>query len=182
MFCPKCGVNNPNEGQFCRKCGCDLKLVSDAISGKLMVSGNDKIKKSKKKPTWEETLTLLFVSIAFFTISIFLAFQPMGAFWWFWLLIPAFATLAQGIGKIIELRQDQKDNIDTGSNGRVSLPESEGVNTLPPKYTDFVSDVIIPKRQPGDLVPASVVEGTTRNLEMDPEGETMSLPKTNKDR
>ncbi|MCB1024984.1 MAG: zinc ribbon domain-containing protein, partial [Acidobacteria bacterium] len=40
MFCPKCGTKNPNKGKYCRKCGSDLELVSDALSGKLSRSGN----------------------------------------------------------------------------------------------------------------------------------------------
>lgn len=180
MFCPKCGIENPNDGKFCRKCGCDLKVVSDALSGKLTISDHYNIKKNKKGTNWESALTLVFVSIAFFAISIFLAFQPMAAFWWFWLLIPAFATLAQGIGKIIDLKQDREDNIKISSSENAALPESETANALPPKQTEFVSDIIDIKKQPGDLVPPSVVEGTTRKLEMDSESETMNLPKSEK--
>ena len=42
MFCPKCGVKNPDDGKFCRKCGTDLNLVSDAIKGKLEVKTDKK--------------------------------------------------------------------------------------------------------------------------------------------
>lgn len=178
MYCPKCGIENPDDGKFCRKCGCDLKLVSDAISGKLTAGGNDKIKKSKKEPTWEIALFLLSISLALFISAVILAFQPMGAGWWFWLLFAAFPMLALGIGQIINLKQNEKDNIKISSDKNTSLPESETVNALPPKQTEFVSDVIDIKRQPDDLVSASVVEGTTRKLEMDSESETMNLPKT----
>ncbi len=171
-------MENPIDGQYCRKCGCDLRLVPDAISGKLAVSGDDKLAKNKKKTNWAEALTLLSVSIAFFAISIFLAYQPMGAFWWFWLLIPAFATLAQGIGKVIELNQDQKNNINFGSDRNMSLPRSQPANALPPQQTEFAPNTIAPNRQPADRIPPSVVEGTTRNLEMNPEAETTNLPRT----
>ena len=177
MFCPKCGTKNPNDGKFCRKCGSDLKLVADAISGKLTVSDNYKHKKNKKQPTWEGALTLVFVSIAFFAISIFLAFQPMGAYWWFWILVPAFATLGQGIAQVIELKQNREDKIKFSADENVFFPESEDVNALPPKQTEFVSNIPDTKHRTEDLVPPSVVEGTTRKLEMDSEGETMNLPK-----
>ncbi len=178
MFCPKCGTKNPDDGKFCRKCGCDLKLVSDVISGKLTVRDDGKIRKNKRKPTWEEVLTLLFISVAFFIISIFLAFQPIGIGWWFWLLIPAFATLAPGLGKLIELRQFQKNNINIDSDQYVSFPESAATNALPPRQTDFVSDIIGTQRDPGDRVPVSVVEGTTRHLDMDRVADTTDLQKT----
>ena len=96
MFCPKCGIENPDDGKFCRKCGCDLKVVSDALSGKLTVSDHHKKKKNKKEPTWEGALVLLFISLAFFIVSIILAFQPMGTGWWFWLLFAGFTMLALG--------------------------------------------------------------------------------------
>ncbi len=177
MFCPKCGVENPSNVKFCRKCGCDLSLVSDAISGKLTVSGEDKLKKNKKKANWEEALTLLSISVAFFIVSAILAFQPMAAFWWFWLLIPAFVTLATGIGKVITLKQDQRNDINIGSGENAALPRSETTTALPPKQTEFVSDPVHTTRQP-EFAPPSVVEGTTRNLELDTEGETINLPKT----
>ncbi len=178
MFCPKCGTENPGDGKFCRKCGSDLKLVSDAISGKLVASDRHK---KKNERTWEGALTLLFISFAFFAISIFLAFQPFGAYWWFWLLIPAFATLAPGIGHIIQLKQIREDNIKIGSAENVSLPESEMANALPPKQTEFVSNIPDEKHRTEDLVPPSVAEGTTRKLEMDSEGATMTLPKDGTD-
>src|SRR5215510_2699002 len=34
MFCPKCGTETPENHKFCKSCGTDLKLVSDALSGR----------------------------------------------------------------------------------------------------------------------------------------------------
>ncbi len=34
MFCPKCGIQNPETGKFCRQCGTDLSPVADALAGK----------------------------------------------------------------------------------------------------------------------------------------------------
>lgn len=178
MFCPKCGTENPTDGKYCRKCGCDLKLVSEVISGKLTVRDDGKIRKNKRKPTWEEVLTLLFISVAFFIISIFLAFQPIGIGWWFWLLIPAFATMAPGIGKLIELRQYEKNDLNSGSDENAALRGSSTANALPPQQTAFVSDIFDPSRDPGDRVPVSVVEGTTRHLDMDRVADTTELPET----
>ncbi len=178
MFCPKCGIENPNDGKFCRKCGCNLNVVSDALSGKLTVSDHSK---NKKKGSWDGALTLLFVSVAFFAISAYLAFQPMGAFWWFWLLIPAFATLAQGIAQVIALKQgDRENSINSNSGKNEPFPKSEAADALPPKQTEFVSNIPDAKHQTGDLVPPSVIERTTRNLEMNDEGETMNLPISDK--
>ena len=83
-----------------------------------------------------------------------------------------------GIGQVIGLKKNQADNIKNSSGENSALPESETANALPPKQTEFVSDIIDIKKQPGDFVPPSVVEGTTRKLEMNSEGETMNLPKS----
>ncbi len=180
MFCPKCGSKNPNSGKYCRKCGSDLKLVSDALSGKLTYGGNKKGKKKGKAPTWEEALTLLFVSVAFFAISIFLAFQPMAAFWWFWILVPAFATLAQGIGKVIVLRQERDANSEMIADETMAIPGSKTAGALPPQQTEFEINIPGSKHRTKDLVPPSVVEETTRKLEFNSENESMDGSKAEK--
>ncbi|MDQ3181648.1 MAG: zinc ribbon domain-containing protein, partial [Acidobacteriota bacterium] len=38
MFCPKCGIQNPETGKFCRSCGTDLAVISDAMTGKSSVN------------------------------------------------------------------------------------------------------------------------------------------------
>ena len=35
MYCPHCGAQNPNETKFCRGCGEDLRLVSQALTKSL---------------------------------------------------------------------------------------------------------------------------------------------------
>lgn len=180
MYCPKCGIENPDNGKFCRKCGCDLKVVSDALSGKLTVSNQSKKKKNEKEPTWETALFLLFMSLAFFIVSTILAFQPMGTGWWFWLLFAGFTMLALGVGQVIGLKKNQADNNKISSDENTAFPESKNANALPPNQTEFVSNIPKAKYQTGDLVPPSVVTETTRKLKMNSEGETMTLPKNDK--
>ena len=176
MFCPKCGTKNPDNGQYCRKCGTDLGNVSKAMSGKL--SSNNKLEKQKnKKSGWESAIGSLSMGVAFITVSLILGVSNMGRGWWFWMLIPAFAMLGTGISKIITIKQDEKQVIplDLPDNtNQVSTKEKEA---LPPKQTEFVSEMPDGRYETGDLVPPSVVENTTRHLEMDKESETMTLPK-----
>ena len=172
MFCPKCGVENPEKVKFCRRCGCDLSLIPDVMSGKLTVGDVD-----KNKPTWEAAMIFLALSLAFFIVSIILAFQPMGAGWWFWLLFAGFTMLALGVAQVLNLKQARKDKIEISSEKDASLPDAENAGAFPPKQTEPVSDIVDIKEKSGDLVPPSVVEGTTRKLEMNAEGETMHLPK-----
>ena len=34
MYCPSCGSNNQDEVKFCTRCGTNLEVVSDALSGR----------------------------------------------------------------------------------------------------------------------------------------------------
>ncbi len=183
MFCPKCGIQNPEDGKFCRKCGTDLKMISAALSGKFSnpESANQKSNK-KEKSSWESALGTMFGGVAFLIISIILAFQPMGNGWWFWMLIPAFSMLGTGFAKLIQLKSETQKGLagiklDDETSNQLNSNQSKN---LPPKQTEFVSNIPGLKYETGDLVPPSVTEGTTRHLEMDSEGETMTLPKVEK--
>lgn len=178
MFCPKCGTKNPNDGKFCRKCGTDLGTVSDAITGNL--PSKKALKKHKKeKASWESAMSSLFTGIAFLAISIILGITNAanGSKWWYWMLIPAFAMIGAGVAKTIQLKQDAKEKVSIDLTEDTKQINSQQQEALPPKQTEFVSDFPNSKYQTGDLVPPSVVENTTRHLEMDKEGETMTLPK-----
>ena len=132
--------------------------------------------KKGKTPSWESAMTSLFTGIAFAVISMILAFSAMGKGWWFWLLIPAFSCLGAGFAQIIQLRKNEKNLIS------VTPPEPQ--NALGEKQKTVLSssqtDYINPESRykTGDLAPPSVVENTTRHLEINSEGETMTLPKT----
>ncbi len=179
MFCPKCGTNNPESGKFCRKCGSDLSVVSDALSGKLS-SGDGKSRHSghrKEKPTWESAMSSLFGGLAFLTISIILGTTGLmgGKAWWFWLLIPAFGGIGVGLAKIIQLRQETSNANFSDSAGQAEEINRKEQGALPSSQTEFVSPEDSGYKT-GNLVPPSVVENTTRHLKTDSEGKTMTLP------
>ncbi|NNF00096.1 MAG: zinc ribbon domain-containing protein [Pyrinomonadaceae bacterium] len=178
MFCPKCGTKNPETGKFCRKCGTDLGTVSDAISGNLPSSKSKSGKRKKKEQnSWEGAMTKLFMGLAFVTVSIILGFSSTGRGWWFWMLIPGFAMLGAGIAQVIQLKQTPPPTQPKEVNNSQSVFEDAEKQSLPPKQTDFVSEEVPGERfQTGEMVPPSVVENTTRHLELDKEGETMTLP------
>ncbi len=176
MFCPKCGTKNPDNGKFCRKCGTDLGNVSDAISGKL--SNRKSLKKHKKtKSGWESAMSNLFMGIAFITVAVILGITGKGSGWWFWMFIPALGMIGAGVSKIIAIKQAEKANVSTDITDDVKQININQKTALPPKQTEFVSNIPDSKYETGDLVPPSVVENSTRHLEMDKEGETMTLPK-----
>jgi len=181
MFCPKCGTQNPDDGRFCRSCGADLGNVSAALSGELSPPPYF-VDPRKRGVSWEHAITKLFTGLAFFVVALILAYT--GKFnaqnWWFWLLIPAFATFGSGIAQVVQLKKlEKKEAGFAPPSAQNTISSAPSPNALPPTQTDYVA----PPRQSlydtGELAerPGSVTEGTTRHLEMDSEGETMTLPK-----
>lgn len=172
MFCPKCGQQNPESGKYCRSCGTDLGNVSQALSSSALPKPVQ-ILNSKGKPiSYESAITKIFTGIAFLAVSIALAFT-IGRTWWFWLLIPAFTSLGAGIAQYIQIK-------NAGNSGVGFAPQQASLDTpqnqaLPPQQTKWAEPES--RYKTGDLVPASVTDNTTRHLEMDTEGKTMTLPK-----
>lgn len=179
MFCPKCGIQNPDSGRFCRSCGSDLGGVSAALSGRVALA--DPKDKKGRAPSWESALTKFFMGIAFLAVAIALAFTPTGRGWWFWLLIPAFSMLGSGIAQIIQVRKSEAARNFPIATENVSNPliEQPSRVSLPVASTDFVAPPQASIYDTGEIVgaPPSVTEPTTKHLEMDAEGETMTLPK-----
>lgn len=187
MFCPKCGTQNPENGKFCRTCGTDLSPVSAALAGKpnSKKSGSGMMEPLDPLHMWNEkgkTVTLesalgkIFMGLAFLVVSIVLATTGRASQWWFWMLIPAFSILGSGIAQYIQIKKtEQKAALNPQPEiNKNFAPVSNA--SLPPTQTDYVPPAES-RYKTGDLVPPSVVETTTRKLEINKEGETMTLPK-----
>ncbi len=175
MFCPKCGTQNPDDGRFCRSCGADLGNVSAALSGK-MPKPQAMVDRKGKPINWESAIVKIFSGLAFVAVSIALAFSQMGRGWWFWLLIPAFGSLGSGVAQFIQLKKSENQTVSIApQNTQNTFSSAPPNNALPPTQTEYVAPES--RYRTGDLVPPSVTEPSTRNLQMDSEGETMTLPK-----
>lgn len=175
MFCPKCGTQNPETGKFCRSCGVDLGNVTDALSGKLRrpVQALDR----KGRPiSWDGLIMKVFTGFAFLVVSIALAFSQTGRGWWFWMLIPAFSSLGAGVAQFIQLRKQERSNFSIAGPDHQNILISNQNSALPPSQTEYVSPAES-RYKTGDLVPPSVTDSTTKLLELDSEGQTMTLPK-----
>ena len=180
MFCPKCGSQNPDDGRFCRSCGADLGNVSAALSGTLQVKPQNLTDRRGKPLSWEGAITKFFMGVAFLVVSISLAFTPVGKMWWFWLLIPAFSMLGAGVAQYIQLKKLEQQNVNFApQNTQNVINSAPPNNALPPTQTDYVAPPKQSIYDTGELAerPGSVTEATTRHLEIDSEGETMTLPK-----
>lgn len=173
MFCPKCGQQNPETGKFCRSCGTDLGNVSTALAGS--PPAKPLVDRKGRPITWEGPITQIALGAAFIVVSFILGVSGMGRGWWFWMLIPAFMMIGSGAAKIVQMQQAKGSSPQVGSPIEQPLPSSAPQGNLPPAQTEWAAPD--PRYKTGDLVPPSVTDNTTRHLEMDSEGKTMTLPK-----
>ena len=189
MFCPKCGTENPETGRFCRSCGTDLGNVSSALSGELKpassatyIDHKGRVRSNNYEDLMSSAIRGIIMGIGFLVISILLFSTGVagGRAWWWAMLFPAFAMLANGFSQYTRAKSLEKQKANSTPVMQNQIPIQSPNLNLPPTQTEFV------KSQgsiydTGELVaPPSVTENTTRHLEINKEGETMTLPKTTK--
>lgn len=192
MFCPKCGTKNPEDGKFCRSCGQDLGNVSAAMSGDLapllselgIESGDNYVRKEavrRKDPAevYGDGVKAVITGFGFLIVSLALLFTGVagGQKWWWALLFPAFFAFARGLSDLLKSRKMQA--LRSPSTFATTAPNSLGTARLNELISPAQS-VISPADstyKTGDLAPPSVTDSTTRHLELNSEGETMTLPK-----
>lgn len=166
MFCPKCGMDNLENASFCRKCGTDMRVVSQALSGRLpMVRPDDAVdeydrsgkrRRHKKQPSLESGIRSIFMGVGFVFVSLaVLRYAPAGELWWFWMLIPAFTMLGGGVGELLRLKRLESAALPPRQD-RAAMP-----TTKPPAFQTSE----LPPRNTGELMPPpSVTDRTTRLL------------------
>lgn len=188
MFCPKCGTQNPETGKFCRSCGVDLGNVSAAMSGDLPAHFTDagvaeihhKAKRrSDPNEVYADAIKSIISGIGFLIVSMALLFTGVagGRAWWWAMLFPAFGLLSKGISEYMKYGKMEKSrDFSPSSSYPEELNQPRANAGLPPSQTEYVSPVES-RYKTGDLVPPSVTDSTTKHLELDSEGQTMTLPK-----
>lgn len=190
MFCPKCGTKNPDDGKFCRSCGVDLGSVSAALnapSAPLYGLGgldavtaedpNESRRRNDPAEVYGDSIKSIISGIGFLIVAIVLLSTNVanGQRWWWAMLFPAFTFLAKGISDLLKSRKMESMRPQFYSSVGNVVGSAPVVNSLPSTQSDYISPDSAYKT--GDLVPPSVTDNTTRNLEMSSEGETMTLPK-----
>ncbi len=162
MFCPKCAAQNLDGASYCRGCGANISLVSQAITGQLSDASEDDSscavgggsrRKRGKRASLDNALRSAFMGVAFLLVAMALAFSRMGTGWWFWMLIPAFSLMGTGVAQYIRYKEEQKRMMMPGGAAQPLFSPASQVNTFP-------------RRQTGELIapPPSITEGTTRHL------------------
>jgi hypothetical protein len=159
MFCPKCATQNLEGVSFCRVCGANISLVSQALTGQMvqpqpaeeLVEESCSPRRRNKPLTLEAAFKNMFMGVAFLIIAIALS-RSIGAAWWFWMLIPAFSLMGTGIAQFVRVKE--RDKRQAMMPPRTPLMASAPV--IPP---------VLPRRTDELRSPApSVTEGTTRHL------------------
>ena len=152
MFCPKCATNNLDGAHFCRGCGANISLVPQALTGEMAQPPlteremRRRRRREGKEVTLDHSFKNIFMGIAFLVVAIALSRTGFGQTWWFWMLLPAFSLMGQGVAQFIRLKEKEK---------HASLP-------APPMNRSVAE----PTLTPNELRPpvGSVTEGTTRHL------------------
>jgi hypothetical protein len=159
MFCPKCATQNIDGASFCRVCGANISLVVQALSGQPVAVADDSraARRSRmrcgSKPSIDGAVTTAFAGLAFFVVSMVLAFSEAGNGWWFWMLIPAFSCLGSGIAQYLRYQEERKKSVSLPVSNQPSLDTPRQGFALSPRPT---SELMVS--------PPSVIEGTTRHL------------------
>ena len=165
MFCPKCAAQNADDAKYCRGCGADISLVTEAVTGQLAQRLSEeeagacgvRPRRRKEPANIENAARQFFLGLAFALVSLAILFwAPGGRNWWFWMLIPAFVMIGGGVGMYLRVREER---------GRLAPPTfspAPASLSSPPRATGLP-----PQRHTGEIVqPPSVTEATTRHLNM----------------
>ena len=186
MFCQTCGTKNPDNGKFCRNCGTDLGALaplpgSEVKLSDVYVDRRGRIRSNNPDDLWSAGVRNAIMGAGFLIVSLALLLTNVagGHAWWWAMLFPAFSLLASGIGNITKVKRLEKKKTQNQlqpQTPNLFVQPTQNAE-LPASRTDYVAPDS--RYKTGELVPPSVVEGTTRHLEINHEGETMTLPKKN---
>jgi hypothetical protein len=124
MYCPNCAA--PIDGvKFGRRCGANVSLAPQALTGQLpaltpanatppvaytagQLYGQTRRERNNKPPNIEAAVTSAFWGIGMFIAALAIGrFMPGGAYWWFWMLIPAFGAMGHGVSEYLRFRAAQ---------------------------------------------------------------------------
>ena len=142
------------------------------------IDRKDRVRSNNPDDLWTAGLRNTIMGVGFLIVSIVLLLTNVagGRAWWWAMLFPAFSLLASGIGNLSKAKRLEKKNsqneFQTESPALFAQPPLNPI--LPPSQTDYIAPDS--RYKTGELVPPSVIEGTTRHLEINSEGDTMTLP------
>jgi hypothetical protein len=169
MYCPNCGSNNKADVRFCTRCGTNLGVVSEALSGKLPTKlptrAVDNEHTAKLMRDYyrgrKDTITgatLILAGLLLMGILVGSGMNAVGAFFIiFWMFIWGAVSLAGGLGKWITSSAEMKPL------GIGSQSQFQGAPVQPP-IEPPANQREMPGFSTGPVDFPSVTEQTTRQL------------------
>jgi len=159
-----------DNARFCRGCGTDLALVSQALTGVLpqapagsgpLPNKRDRKNRDRKEPRVDKGIQSFIMGMAFILVAFGARYYaPAGTIWWFWMFIPAFSMIGGGIAEMVrwKLHMDQQNAARQFAQPQpqpqpVAMPQPGPVAGLPPRSTSEI------------YTPPSITENTTRHLD-----------------
>lgn len=160
MFCPKCGIENPDNSKFCRNCGANLTNVLAVVHEHIEQEGfvNYVTEITELHSTGVRNTIL---GAGFFVTSIFLRIiPPSDGILWLLFMIPAFCLIASGVRRI--LKSEGLKKLPPTFAKKSAILENQENKQLPPPQTEYINPVA--NYTTKDLAIPSVIEETTKNL------------------
>ena len=167
MYCPSCGSNNHAEMKFCKHCGTNLGVVSEALTGKIpgKTGADDRMAKLMRDyyRGRRDTITgAVLIPAGLLTMAIMMAagMNPIGAFFIIcWMFFWGASALAGGLGKWIAASGEMK-SLGYGSQSQI---QGSAVPLLRPTTQGELPSAGFSTAPVG--YPGSVTEQTTRQLD-----------------
>lgn len=162
MYCPKCSEPNRDDIKFCRKCGANLEMVKDALTGRLPQASTATPAQhgDKHAPSMEHAIQKIFAGLGFIFVAFAcLFFAPAGKIWWFWMFIPAFGSLGKGVAEYYGVKNRQQQSAPHTN----QLPQYQQPPYQQPAIPPPPASVDYRPRNTGEMAqPPSVTESTTK--------------------
>ena len=182
MYCPSCGIQNlTDEVKFCRGCGADLRLASQALQGRLgwpsfLANRLDNLLSGRYRQNARDGGINIFIGLVCVMLAVYYMLTGQGALI-FWVVVSLSALLGIGVGvyDVLIYRRGVRGfprDVDRVP-GDLSIFKGDE-KSLPPARRgafDPAGEMLTPKTTAA-IAPPSVTEDTTRRFEADrgPEG------------
>jgi hypothetical protein len=179
MFCPRCGIENPTEDvKFCRGCGEDLRLTSQALQKRIGWSSflaaklDDMMASRYRQSAWDGGINI-FIALVCLMLAIYYMLTGQGALI-FWVVISLSTLLGMGVGVYDVLIYKRSVKGFPRDVDRVPGDLSIFPKKIPTAGTKAelgegspTNEISPPDARKAAAAP-SVTEGTTRHLEARP--------------